>query len=224
MRTLVTSRMADPVPDARPGTTTASPSAACPISTRSRPRSSTSSGGGGEFDQPVLLFSGDKDSIVMLHLAREGLLAGANPLLGAPRRYGRNFAEVLEYPNARSIRSASGSRWRSSKTTSTLAAPWRFRAGHATRCKPPRCSARHHRRRPRRRLRRGTTRPRSRSASDATPNVSMRGPGRASPPGFTGIDSTYEVPRNPDSVLELGAGSVAEQVSKVLTLVETLFR
>ena len=29
-----------------------------------------------EFERPTLLFSGGKDSIVMLHLAREGLLAG----------------------------------------------------------------------------------------------------------------------------------------------------
>jgi len=43
-------------------------------------------------------------------------------------------------------------------------------------------------------------------------------------PSFTGIDSIYEVPRHPDLVLGPGAGSVAEQVSIVLELVEGLLR
>ena len=43
-------------------------------------------------------------------------------------------------------------------------------------------------------------------------------------PSFTGIDSIYEVPRQPDLVLGPGAGSVAEQVSIVLELVEGLLR
>jgi bifunctional enzyme CysN/CysC len=43
-------------------------------------------------------------------------------------------------------------------------------------------------------------------------------------PGFTGIDSTYEAPDRPDLVLGPGAGSVAEQVSRVLELVESLIR
>jgi bifunctional enzyme CysN/CysC len=43
-------------------------------------------------------------------------------------------------------------------------------------------------------------------------------------PGFTGIDSDYEVPAAPDLVLGPGSGSVAEQVSRVLELVEGLVR
>ena len=41
-------------------------------------------------------------------------------------------------------------------------------------------------------------------------------------PGFTGIDSTYEVPECPDLVLGSGSGSIREQVSLVLQLAETL--
>ncbi len=43
-------------------------------------------------------------------------------------------------------------------------------------------------------------------------------------PGFTGIDSAYETPANPDLVLTPGSGSVSEQVSRVLELVEDLLR
>ena len=41
-------------------------------------------------------------------------------------------------------------------------------------------------------------------------------------PSFTGIDSTYEPPSNPDLVLTPGSGSIPEQVSSVLGLVEGL--
>ncbi len=41
-------------------------------------------------------------------------------------------------------------------------------------------------------------------------------------PGFTGIDSTYEVPLSPDLRLGPGSGSLAEQVSRVLELLEGL--
>jgi bifunctional enzyme CysN/CysC len=43
-------------------------------------------------------------------------------------------------------------------------------------------------------------------------------------PGFTGIDSDYEVPLSPDLVLGPDAGSVSEQVSRVLELVDRLAR
>jgi bifunctional enzyme CysN/CysC len=43
-------------------------------------------------------------------------------------------------------------------------------------------------------------------------------------PGFTGIDSAYEAPSQPDLVLGPGSGSLAEQVSKVLELLEGLTR
>jgi bifunctional enzyme CysN/CysC len=43
-------------------------------------------------------------------------------------------------------------------------------------------------------------------------------------PGFTGVDSAYEVPTSPDLVLGPGSGSLAEQVSAVLTLLENMLR
>jgi sulfate adenylyltransferase subunit 2 len=50
-----------------------------------------------EFERPVLLFSGGKDSIVMLHLARKAFWPGAIPFSVLHVDTGRNFAEVLEY-------------------------------------------------------------------------------------------------------------------------------
>ena len=43
-------------------------------------------------------------------------------------------------------------------------------------------------------------------------------------PGFTGIDSTYEVPSAPDLRLGPGSGTLPEQVSRVLELLEGLLR
>jgi bifunctional enzyme CysN/CysC len=43
-------------------------------------------------------------------------------------------------------------------------------------------------------------------------------------PAFTGIDSDYEVPADPDLVLGPDSGSVSEQVSRVLELVDRLLR
>ena len=43
-------------------------------------------------------------------------------------------------------------------------------------------------------------------------------------PGFTGIDSAYEVPQNPELVLGPDAGSLSERVSLVLNLLEDLLR
>jgi sulfate adenylyltransferase subunit 2 len=50
-----------------------------------------------EFERPVLLFSGGKDSIVMLHLARKAFWPGPIPFSVLHVDTGRNFAEVLEY-------------------------------------------------------------------------------------------------------------------------------
>jgi sulfate adenylyltransferase subunit 2 len=51
----------------------------------------------GEFDKPVLLFSGGKDSIVVLHLARKAF-APAVPLLRLLHiDTGHNFPEVLSH-------------------------------------------------------------------------------------------------------------------------------
>ena len=43
-------------------------------------------------------------------------------------------------------------------------------------------------------------------------------------PGFTGVDSTYELPTSPDLRLGPDSGTLPEQVSKVLALLETLLR
>ena len=43
-------------------------------------------------------------------------------------------------------------------------------------------------------------------------------------PGFTGIDGTYEVPANADLVLRPSSGTVSEQASLVLALIDQLVR
>jgi sulfate adenylyltransferase subunit 2 len=50
-----------------------------------------------EFERPVLLFSGGKDSIVMLHLARKAFFPAAIPFPVLHIDTGRNFDEVLEF-------------------------------------------------------------------------------------------------------------------------------
>lgn len=50
-----------------------------------------------EFERPTLLFSGGKDSIVMLHLARKAFWPGPIPFSVLHVDTGRNFTEVLEY-------------------------------------------------------------------------------------------------------------------------------
>jgi sulfate adenylyltransferase subunit 2 len=50
-----------------------------------------------EFERPVLLFSGGKDSIVMLHLAKKAFWPAPVPFPVLHVDTGRNFAEVLEF-------------------------------------------------------------------------------------------------------------------------------
>jgi sulfate adenylyltransferase subunit 2 len=50
-----------------------------------------------EFERPVLLFSGGKDSIVMLHLAKKAFWPAPIPFPVMHVDTGRNFAEVLEF-------------------------------------------------------------------------------------------------------------------------------
>ncbi|HVA06342.1 MAG TPA: sulfate adenylyltransferase subunit CysD [Acidimicrobiales bacterium] len=50
-----------------------------------------------EFERPVLMFSGGKDSIVMLHLAKKAFWPGPIPFPVLHVDTGRNFAEVLEF-------------------------------------------------------------------------------------------------------------------------------
>ncbi|HEY1179197.1 MAG TPA: sulfate adenylyltransferase subunit CysD [Phytomonospora sp.] len=54
-----------------------------------------------EFDRPVLLFSGGKDSIVMLHLALKAFAPAPVPFPVMHVDTGHNFAEVLEYRDRR---------------------------------------------------------------------------------------------------------------------------
>ncbi len=50
-----------------------------------------------EFERPVLLFSGGKDSIVMLHLAKKAFWPAPVPFPVLHVDTGRNFDEVLEF-------------------------------------------------------------------------------------------------------------------------------
>jgi len=56
-----------------------------------------------EFERPVLLFSGGKDSIVMLHLARKAFWPARIPFPVMHVDTGHNFPEVIEYRD-RSVR------------------------------------------------------------------------------------------------------------------------
>lgn len=51
----------------------------------------------GEFERPVILFSGGKDSIVMLHLALKAFRPAAVPFSLLHVDTGHNFPEVLDY-------------------------------------------------------------------------------------------------------------------------------
>jgi sulfate adenylyltransferase subunit 2 len=51
----------------------------------------------GQFDRPVLLFSGGKDSIVMLHLATKAFWPGRVPFPVMHVDTGHNFGEVIEF-------------------------------------------------------------------------------------------------------------------------------
>src|SRR6187431_3385402 len=50
-----------------------------------------------EFERPVLLFSGGKDSIVMLHLAAKAFWPARLPFPVMHVDTGHNFDEVIEY-------------------------------------------------------------------------------------------------------------------------------
>src|ERR687894_327733 len=54
-----------------------------------------------EFERPVLLFSGGKDSAVMLHLAVKAFAPAKLPFPVMHVDTGHNFAEVLEYRDRR---------------------------------------------------------------------------------------------------------------------------
>jgi sulfate adenylyltransferase subunit 2 len=54
----------------------------------------------GEFERPVILFSGGKDSVVMLHLARKAFAPAPLPFTLLHVDTGHNFPEVLDYRDA----------------------------------------------------------------------------------------------------------------------------
>ena len=54
-----------------------------------------------EFERPALLFSGGKDSIVMLHLAQKAFWPARIPFPLVHVDTGHNFAEVLEFRDRR---------------------------------------------------------------------------------------------------------------------------
>src|SRR5215204_2259812 len=54
-----------------------------------------------EFERPALLFSGGKDSIVMLRLAEKAFAPGRIPFPMLHVDTGHNFAEVLEFRDRR---------------------------------------------------------------------------------------------------------------------------
>ncbi len=57
-----------------------------------------------EFERPVLLFSGGKDSVVMLHLAAKAFWPGPVPFALLHVDTGHNFPEVLAYRDATALR------------------------------------------------------------------------------------------------------------------------
>lgn len=54
----------------------------------------------GQFDRPALLFSGGKDSITLVHLAKKAFRPGKFPFPLVHVDTGHNFSEVLEYRDA----------------------------------------------------------------------------------------------------------------------------
>ena len=57
--------------------------------------------------------------------------------------------------------------------------------------------------------------------AQVVPVEQERRPARAGQlPGFTGIDADYEPPPDPELVLGAGSGTVSEQVSRVLDLLQ----
>ena len=97
-----------------------------------------------EFERPVLLFSGGKDSIVMLALAERAFWPARIPFPVMHVDTGHNFTEVIDYRDRR-VAEAGVSWWsRPSRTPSTPAGSPRRPAGGpaGTGCRPPPCSTR----------------------------------------------------------------------------------
>ena len=75
-----------------------------------------------EFERPVLLFSGGKDSVVMLHIAKKAFWPARLPFPVMHVDTGHNFREVIDFRDARARRATDCRRRRSStrsKSTSS---------------------------------------------------------------------------------------------------------
>ena len=110
--------------------------------TRWSPRRSTSCARWpAEFERPVILFSGGKDSVVMLHLARKAFCAGAAAVPAAARRHRAQLPRGarLPRPRGRRARAAAARRQGAGLDRRRPAAP-SARTAPATRCRPCRCS------------------------------------------------------------------------------------
>lgn len=88
-----------------------------------------------EFERPVLLFSGGKDSIVMLHLALKAFKPGRLPFPVMHVDTGHNFDEVLGPATSWWPSTVCGWSWPRCRTTSTRAAWWKP-SRRAIRCRP----------------------------------------------------------------------------------------
>ena len=74
-----------------------------------------------EFERPVLLFSGGKDSIVMLRLAEKAFWPAKIPFSVMHVDTGHNFPRSSSFATGASTRSEPDSSWLRSKTRSTPA-------------------------------------------------------------------------------------------------------
>ena len=94
----------------------------------------------GEFDRPVMLFCGGKDSVLMLHLAIKAFAPGAGAVPADARRHRPQLPEVLDYRDRAVDDSVFGSSSRASRTPSTPAACVSAPTVPGTRCRPCPCS------------------------------------------------------------------------------------
>ena len=90
----------------------------------------------GEFERPVILFSGGKDSIVMLHLALKAFAPAAIPFTLLHVDTGHNFPEVLEYRDRVVADTDCASMWPPYRTTSTAVCCANAPTAPATPCRP----------------------------------------------------------------------------------------
>ena len=97
----------------------------------------------GEFDRPVILFSGGKDSTLLVHLAVKAFAPAPVPFPLLHVDTGHNYPEVIEFRDrARGAAGPAAATSRTCRTGSTTAGSSSARTAPATRCRPCRCSTR----------------------------------------------------------------------------------